>query len=56
MKTTFHLYGCQRNQNGHLGFSARWGVFPDSFSAEKEAERLHLEDFYWLEVVSVGPA
>lgn len=55
MKTSFHLYGRQRNESGKLGFSMRWGVFPDSKSAENEAKRLDLEDFYWLEVVSVGP-
>lgn len=32
-----------------------FGCFPSSETAEKEAQRLQLVDFYWLETVAVGP-
>ena len=40
---------------GGLSSLLEFGCFPSSESAEKEAQRLQLVDFYWLETVAVGP-
>lgn len=55
MKTSFFLFGRMQKLGGGLSSLFQFGCFPSSESAEKEAQRLQLQDFYWLETVAVGP-